>query len=165
MEQNDFKTFKTDLKIEIQEGGPIFPFGVSANFLDWFIEKGEFFEYTHTVIPNNIKVTSSAPGNCFHNSQLVCLQNDEVPYFEGIMRGVKKKSIIHHGFNMLDKKVLDVTCINNNEGFIDELKDEAFYYFGVCIENKFIYNFPDVFRLKYYNNYVILKYHEDTLAL
>lgn len=160
---DNYTIFQTELKKEIQQGGPIFGFQLEESFLNWFIENGKCFEFSHVEILEKIKVQNSTPGNCFHNSQLVSMQNEEIFYFEGIMRGVNKKSIIHHGFNVLNEKVLDVTHINNRENFLEELGDESYYYFGVEISNDYLKKFPDMFRIKYYDNPIILKYYQDTL--
>ncbi|MEI6489633.1 MAG: hypothetical protein WCP52_11765 [Bacteroidota bacterium] len=163
--ENQFEKFKKEIRNEIVSADRAFDFQLTKEFLDWFINAGTFFSETHLDIPQETIVTNTTVGNCFHNSQLVSLQNEGILYFEGIIRGATSGKLIHHGFNLLDKKILDVSHLSNKENFLEELKDKTFFYFGIAFENDFIKKNPDVLTVKYLNNPFILKYYQESITL
>jgi hypothetical protein len=158
-EDNDFKELEKDIKEEILYANKNFFFEVPEGFLEWFTENGKLFLNIHSVIPDEINVDKTKAGNCFHNSQLISLNNEDASYYEGIIRGVKSTSSTHHGFNLVDERILDVTTLKNAECFLEELSDENYYYFGVKIENDLIEENPDVRTANYLDNPLILKYY------
>ena len=166
---NNFEIFKKEIKTEILDAyysdKRNFNIEITDEFLAWFIKTGTFFSETHLTIPQDIIVTKTTPGNCFHNSQVVSLQNEGIRYFEGIIRGVKNGKIIHHGFNISDDKIFDVSHLSNKKSFLDELKDETFFYFGVEIGNNIIKKTPDILEVKFLNNSLILNSYQESIAL
>lgn len=160
--KNTFESIQSLIKNEILLDGRVFDFNLPEGFLDWFVENGTFFDQTHFEIPETTIIKNTKVGNCFHNSQLVSLQNDKISYFEGVIKGTANKYIIHHGFNLLNNKILDVTHLRNMDSFITESGNETFSYFGMKIDDNFIENnSPDILTSKYLNNPLILKYYED----
>ena len=158
-DDNHFKELENVIKEEILYGNKNFFFYIPEGFLEWFTENGKLFLNIHSVIPAEINVDKTKAGNCFHNSQLISLNNEEAPYYEGIIRAVKSTRSTHHGFNLVDERILDVTALENAECFLEELDDENYYYFGVKIENDLIDENPEVRTANDLNNPLLLKYY------
>lgn len=150
--------FKKNIKEELKLDSTIFDFVLPDGFIDWFEVNGTFYAKQASSISNDLIVNCSTAGNCFQNSQLIALQNKDFNYYEGVLRTIKSKTLTHHGFNIKDQCVIDVTFLNNKGAYVEELKEENYYYFGVQIETDFISKYPSVLTAKYLNNPLLLDY-------
>lgn len=132
------------LNKEIEEGTLSIQWEFSNN-----VELPEGFEkwfFKHAIhlgkigsLPNDLKISQTTNNQCFHNSQLISIENKDVLYYEGLMYGPVFKNCIHHGFNY-QKEVIDVTYLKNETDFHGEngTRDKYFIYFGVNIPSEFI---------------------------
>ncbi|MBS1635163.1 MAG: hypothetical protein JST26_04515 [Bacteroidetes bacterium] len=111
---------------------------IPDGFVEWFfktsVHLGKIVD-----LPNDLHVAQNTPSQCFHNSALISLNNSSIKYFEGLLYGPKFKNCIHHGFNVCDKGVIDITYLNNRADFHnDSMRDEYYIYYGVHIPFEFI---------------------------
>lgn len=153
------------LKNEISENtlSLIWEFGnnikIPVDFENWFFKNSTFLGRI-VDLPNNLKISQDTPGQCFHNSQLVALENKDVKYYEGLLYGPKFKNCLHHGFNKCDKGPIDVTYLKSKEYFHNEdMRDEYYVYSGVEIPNDFIEKYKEKLRHSNQQNPLLLDYY------
>lgn len=135
-----------DENIEIPEG-----------FAEWFFKTAVHLGRINPST-NDLKVHQNTHGQCFHNSQLLSMNNNDVKYFEGLMYGPEFKNCFHHGFNLTDDGVVDVTYLNNKTGFHEEYRDKYYIYFGIYIPNEFITNYKEKLAKANQQNPILLDY-------
>lgn len=157
-ESNNFIELENNIKEGLPDGNKNFFFDIPEGFFNWFVENSKLFTNVYSAIPEKVKVNKTMAANCFHNSQLISLENKDVNYYEGIIIGAKSTNSTHHGFNLVDNKVLDVTSLMNAKAFFEEWKDESFYFLGVKIENDFIEQNPKVATANDLDNALLLNY-------
>ncbi len=153
----DFK--KNLASKELFDDSTLWNFEVTPAFIDWFItcKHGLFLTSVEKEIPKYLTIKNHAAQNCFYNAQLISLNNN-IQYSEGLMYGPVFKTCIHHGFNIKDDKVIDVTWIENSSNFANP-PDKYFYYYGIPIDNDFIKKHINEQDLKYCHNPILLKYY------
>lgn len=128
------------------------------DFEKWFYKKAEFLGKI-CELPNDIKISQDTSAQCFHNSQLVAIENDDVKYYEGYVFGPKYRKYIHHGFNYCNKGPFDVTYLRNKTQFHEELGDQHLVYYGVHIPSDFINNYKDRISNSNQHNPILLDYY------
>ena len=88
------------LKNEIDEGTLTFRWDFGAKiempdgFNDWFFKNAVFLGEIDKILNDTI-VKQDTHGQCFHNSQLVDLENKDIKYYEGLIYGPKYKKCFH----------------------------------------------------------------------
>lgn len=138
---------------------------VPDGFEDWFRNNGEYFSPSKKSIPIYLNVTQTTAGQCFHNSQLLCINNEVIDYYEGIIYGPKYKTALHHGFSILNKSTIDITYIYNKEKFHNEdRRDKNYIYFGVKIPKEFILKYSKNIKIPNQQNPLIVEYYKAFLA-
>lgn len=109
-----------------------------GDFEKWFFKNAAYLGKT-VELPKGLKVSQSTASQCFHNSQLASLESNALKYYEGLLYGPEFKNCWHHGFNVCDQGVLDVTYLHHKEDFHnDNCRDKYFIYYGVHIPDDFL---------------------------
>lgn len=135
-------------------------------FNEWFIMNGEYLESTIKKTPKKIKIRQTTGQQCFHNSQLLSIDNERIEYYEGIMYGPKFKTVRHHGFNKIENKTIDLTFIYNTEKFINkDIRDKYYIYFGVKIPKVFIQNYAEILKKTNQHNPILIDYYKYRKAI
>jgi len=99
---------------------------IAADYYKWILREGQFFSKDKILrdLPPLV-MTKPKRKQCYYNSQLAAIENDDLEYYEGwaISDGIPIP--LSHGFNVLDRKVVDYTWKNGIE------------YFGIRIPKNF----------------------------
>ena len=133
--------------------------------IDWYVENGVFFERSmNRFILHFLKIEKSHPGICFYNAQLMTLNNNCLGYYEGIMFSTGNGKAVHHGFNAIKNKVIDVTYVKNQSDMDSDLvtlpgSNFKLFYHGIYIPREFIKSLPSEDG-NYPNRPLLLKYFE-----
>lgn len=132
---------------------------IPDGFKDWFFKNAKFLSKI-SELPADLKIKQDTNGQCFHNSQLVALENKDVKYYEGFLYGPEFKNCIHHGFNKCEAGPIDVTYLKNKEHFHnDDMRDKYYVYYGVEIPNDFIEKYRDKIDKANQQNPILLDYY------
>lgn len=116
-------------------------------FWKWFAQQSTVIDPAET-LDSNIIEEGYEPNRCFGNAQyLFCRKG--VSYFEGFV--IAGLSFIHHGYNVSDNLVHDVTYYSNIEEFLKVNGKPLGPYYGIEIPVEFILKNKDSVDGKGYN--------------
>jgi hypothetical protein len=107
--------------------------GKQAEFYQWVLDNGKYFKGTERDRKKEDELivkrrVSHKIKQCFYNSQILLLEDDDLQYYEG-WYVPENLFPIEHGFVVHKGKVIDVTA-NSRKDVIE--------YFGVPIPKKFV---------------------------
>lgn len=132
---------------------------IPVGFQEWFIENGEHFNSSLKKMPDALKPRQTTASQCFHNSQLLSQAYPTSKYYEGIMFGPVYKTCVHHGFNVVENDLVDITYIFNTANFHNEdRRDKHYVYFGVHIPHEFIIKYEAKIKDSNVHNPLLLEY-------
>ncbi len=104
-------------------------------FWEWFKENAA--EYNVSQIVFDFKESKCIIGNCYDNAQVNALKFG-LDYCEGVFLTGMSSSLILHGFNIKDGRVIDLTITENADEFLHQEQSLPDVYFGVVIPGNFI---------------------------
>lgn len=161
----DFEILREDFENQtVFQSNFFWEIEVPEGFEDWFVKTGEYFKSSVKIIPNELKVRQTTASQCFHNSQLLCIENDNIDYYEGIIYGPNFKKAYHHGFNIRNDQTIDITYLNNIENFHNEDKRDNYYiYFGIKIPKNFILLYSQINQIPNQQHPIIIDYYNAIL--
>jgi len=132
---------------------------IPDGFNEWFFKNAEHLGKI-IALPDNLQIPQNTPCQCFHNSELISLYNKDIKYYEGLLYGPEFKNCLHHGFNICDKGVIDVTYLNNKNGFHnDDMRDKYYIYYGIHIPIEFVAKSNENLRIPNQHHPLLLNYY------
>jgi hypothetical protein len=132
---------------------------IPVGFQEWFIENGEHFNSSLKKMPDSLKPRQTTASQCFQNSQLLSQDYPDAKYYEGIMFGPVFKACFHHGFNIHENDLIDLTYIFNTWNYHNEdRRDKLYVYFEVNIPNEFIDKYKEKIKANNVHNPLLFDY-------
>lgn len=131
------------------------PEELSDEFWTWFSQNATELP-AHDERFNQIQYEGYLEGRCFGNSQSIFCHSG-VPYYEGFVKcGL---SFIHHGYNVYQDMVHDVTFESNPNMFIERNIVRMEPYYGVEIPAEIVHQYTEKIDLKGYNKPLLFNFY------
>lgn len=131
------------------------PEDIQDEFWLWFTKSASELP-AHSERYKEIKYDGYSENRCFGNGQSVFIHTG-IPYHEGFVKcGL---SFIHHGYNVHENKVHDVTFESNPEPFIELNTVRLEPYYGIQIPTEVIISNIEQIDLKGYNQPLLLDFY------